>query len=102
VSIADLIWRTKDAVLLDAKYPDLGGGDVLISALVIDELATCSEEWSKVPFLSLKSVRLKRSGLLGGALGIKGDGASMLPRKADGVRVRFRAVLSGEDATSSG
>jgi hypothetical protein len=69
---------------------------------VIDELDTCGEDWSGVPFLSLKSVRLKKSGLLGGALGIKGDGASMLPRKADGVRVRFRAVLSGVGATSSG
>jgi hypothetical protein len=71
-------------------------------ALVIDELDICGEEWSEVPFLSLESVRLKRSGLLGGALGIKGDGASMLPRKADGVRVRFRAVLSGVGDTSSG
>ena len=75
---------------------------MLIWALVTVELGRSGEEWSRFPFLSLKSVRLKMSGLLGGALGIKGDGASMLPRKAEGVRVRFNTLLSGVRATSSG
>jgi hypothetical protein len=62
----------------------------------------CGERWSEFPFLTLKSVRLKISGLLGGALGIKGDGASRLLRKADGDKVRFNTLLLGGRATSSG
>jgi hypothetical protein len=60
------------------------------------------EERSGTPFLTLASVRLKRSGLLGGTLGIKGEGASMLPRKAECVRAQFNTLLSGVRATSSG
>jgi hypothetical protein len=69
--------------------------------LVIVEFGIGGEKWSEVPFLAFKSVRLKRSGLLGKTPGTKGDGASMLPRKADGVRVRFNTLLSGVRATSS-
>lgn len=86
---------------METPKPGLAAGDGLIWALGVDELRTCGEGQSETPFLTFESDRPKNSGLLGATLGVKDDNASMLPRKAEAVRVRFDTLPSGAHATST-